>query len=393
MLHGIIERMDKDKHRGKRVVLLVRNVANNGFGGSEVYQLNLARRLKEDGFFPIIVTNSDELVCCAESEGFVALRSLYLKQQNWSGWRNLLLFRYAFFQRKLKKWYSKVIKKYHPVVINIQSRDDYIAATEVAKRYGVRVLWTDHADFYNWVLWNVNERFKNLIGKRIIKLSAEAESVIFVSKTTMAKTDKLIYPKNIKNKIVIRNGVEDRLSEYDEIETVKNNFLFVGRIVKEKGISELISAFEMVAMKYPEVRLNVYGDGEDLEKYKSLARDDKRICFHGRTDEPLRALAENEIFVLPSYREGLSLSLLDAAMMGKKIIASDVDGNPEVVENGETGLLVPAKNAKKLAEAMIWMLEHKKEADKMARNARRKYEKEFDFDKIFEEKMLPLYKS
>ena len=87
------------------------------------------------------------------------------------------------------------------------------------------------------------------------------------------------------------------------------------------------------------------------------------------------------------------MSLLDAAMMRKKIIASDVDGNPEVVENGETGLLVPAKNAKKLAEAMIWMLEHKKEADKMAKNARRKYEEEFDFEKIFKEKMLPLYKS
>ena len=377
----------------EKAVFLIRNVARENFGGGEIYQLRLADVLRRHGYEPVIVTNSEELLHGARKGSFETLVPPYREQQNWSGWRNLLLPWYLAFQRRLAKWYEEKIREYEPVVVNIQSRDDMIAGTLACKKMGVRVLWTDHADFRNWVLWNVNERFKNLIGKRIIKLSAEAESVIFVSKTTMVKTDKLIYPKNIKNKIVIRNGVEDRLSEYDEIETVKNNFSFVGRIVEEKGISELISAFEMVAMKYSEVRLNVYGDGEDLEKYKSLVRDDERICFHGRTDEPLRALAENEIFVLPSYREGLSLSLLDAAMMGKKIIASDVDGNPEVIEDGKTGLLVPAKNAKKLAEAMVWMLEHKKEADKMARNARRKYEKEFDFDKIFEEKMLPLYKS
>lgn len=377
----------------KKTVFLVRNVAPADYGGGEIYQLLLAKKLEAHGFVPVIVTNSRGLLMFAKKAGYEALSPPYSERQNWSGWGNVLLFKYWLFQRRLTGWYKNAIEHYKPIIVNIQSRDDMIAGTRVASSLGVRVVWTDHADFYNWVLWNVNERFKNLIGKRIINLSAEAESVIFVSKTTMVKTDKLIYPKNIKNKIVIRNGVEDRLREYDEIETVKNNFLFVGRIVEEKGISELISAFEMVAMKYSEVRLNVYGDGEDLEKYKSLVRDDERICFHGRTDEPLRALAENEIFVLPSYREGLSLSLLDAAMMGKKIIASDVDGNPEVIEDGKTGLLVPAKNAKKLAEAMIWMLEHKKEADKMAKNARKKYEKEFDFDKIFEEKMLPLYKS
>ena len=97
------------------------------------------------------------------------------------------------------------------------------------------------------------------------------------------------------------------------------------------------------------------------------------------------------MFVLPSYREGLSLSLLDAAMMRKKIIASDIGGNPEVVINGKTGLLVSAKNAQRLAEAMIWMLENKKEATEMAKNARQFYEKNFDFEKIFKEKMLPLY--
>lgn len=384
--------MDIGKHRNKRTVLLVRNVANNGFGGGEVYQLNLAERLKKKGLFPIIVTNSNELIQCARSKGFVVLRSPFLKQQNWSGWRNLLLFRYVFFQKKLEKWYSRVIEKYHPVVINIQSRDDYIAATRAARKDEVRILWTDHADFCNWVLWNVNKRFKNMIGKEIIKLSSKADKVIFVSETVMKKTSDLIYPKELKNAIMIHNGVEDRLNKYSDTKIMKNSFVFIGRVVEDKGIGEMIEAIKKVAKRYSEVELNIYGDGE-LEKFKKIGKGCDAIRFHGQTDEPLKALAENEIFVLPSYREGLSLSLLDAAMMGKKIIASNVDGNPEVVIDGETGLLVPAKDADKLAEAMMWMLEHKKEADKMAKNARTRYEKQFDFKKIFEEKMLPLYNS
>ena len=157
--------------------------------------------------------------------------------------------------------------------------------------------------------------------------------------------------------------------------------------VKESQLAEIVNE------KYADATLNIYGDGEDLEKYKELASKNKKIHFYGRTDQPLKAMAENEIFVLPSYREGLSLSLLDAAMMGKKIIASDVDGNPEVVIDKKTGLLVPVKNVERLAEAMVWILEHQKEAGTMAKNARKKYEEEFDFEKIFKEKMLPLYKS
>ena len=162
----------------------------------------------------------------------------------------------------------------------------------------------------------------------------------------------------------------------------------MGRITKEKGIDELARAFLKIREKYPDVVLNIYGDGEAKWKEKLKGAG---IKYHGHTNEPLKVMAENEIFILPSYREGLSLSLLEAAMMEKKIIASDVDGNPEVVVNGETGLLVSAKDADKLAEAMMWMLENKEKAETMAKNARKKYEREFNFEKIFEEKMLPLY--
>ena len=115
------------------------------------------------------------------------------------------------------------------------------------------------------------------------------------------------------------------------------------------------------------------------------------VTFCGYTNNPLGVIAENEIFVLPSYKEGLSLSLLDAAMMGKKIIASNVDGNPEVVVNEKTGLLKPVRNVSELAKAMEWMLNNPKKAGALAHGARKIFEEDFNFDKIFVEKMLPLY--
>ena len=373
-----------------KTVFLVRNVAGDGFGGGEIYQLRLAKRLVESGFCPIIITNSRKLAQQAKENEIRVLKSPFLEQQNWSGWRNILLIRYLIFQKRLEKWYLGAIKKYQPVVVNIQSRDDMIAGTLACKKMGVRVLWTDHADFRNWVLWNVNVRFKNVIGKRIVELSREVSKVIFVSERVEEETKRMIKPLALCNTVVIKNGVEDKKAEFGDVKAEKNSFVFVGRVTEEKGIQELVEAFREVAEKCPGAKLNIYGEGE-IDKYKKKCDGCGGVVFHGQAKEPLKVLAQNEIFVLPSYREGLSLSLLDAAMMGKKIIASDVDGNQEVIVDKKTGLLVPAKNARKLAEAMIWMLEHRKEAEDMAKSVRKRYEEEFDFKKIFEEKMLPLY--
>lgn len=372
-------------------VFLVRNVAPELYGGGETYQLMLADELKKYGFEPYIVTASRGLLNEARKRKIDIIEAPYIDRQNWSGWRNILFPVHFAEIMKLRRWYRQVFDKYKPEVINIQSRDDWIAATNVARKMGIRVIWTDHMDFRSWVLTNVNVWYKNWIGKWILRCAKKADKIIMISDFERRSFEKMVKPRKYKNLVTIKNGVEDEFSEYKGVECKKNSICYVGRIVKYKGIRELVEAFDVVSEKYPNVELSIYGDGEDLEKYRKMTEDDERIHFYGQTAEPLKVLAENEIFILPSYREGLSLSLLDAAMMGKKIIASDVDGNPEVVIDKKTGLLVPAKNVKKLAEAMIYMLENKKEADEMAKNARTYYKENFDFEKIFKEKMLPLY--
>ena len=371
-------------------VLLVRNVHPNTYGGGESYQLFLADALKRNGFDPIIISSSERLLKKAKCFKYKFVRAPFCRNQNWSGWRNILIPIYLVWQIRLYFWYRKQIKKYRPIVMNIQSRDDWLAGTLAAKRNGVDVLWTDHADFKNWVLWNVNSTYKNFIGKKIIKYSKFAKKVIFVSENLAKETKKMIAPKEIKNSIVIENGVRDRKDYYKNVKSQKDSFVFIGRITKDKGVEELIEAFGIVKEQNTDAVLNFYGEGE-LEPFEKKAAKYSDIVFNGVTDEPLRVMAENEIFVLPSYKEGLSLSLLDALMMGRTIIATKIDGNSEAIIDKETGILVPVKNVGALAKAMKYMLENRGAAKKLGENARKFYKENFDFDKIFEEKMLPLY--
>ncbi|MBO4812797.1 glycosyltransferase family 4 protein [Candidatus Saccharibacteria bacterium] len=377
----------------ERRVFLIRNVGPEQYGGGETYQIKLGLMFKKYGFRPIIVTSSKGLSREARDNQIDTVEAPYFQRQNWSGWRNALLPVYFLKQRGLRKWYKQLFQEYEPVAINVQSRDDWIAATGVAKRMEIKVIWTDHMDLRSWVLDNVNIWYKNLIGKWVLKCAHKADKIVMISDYERKSFEKKVLPQKFNNIITIKNGVEDQFAHYDDIKQKKNSICYVGRIVDYKGIAELIEAFSVVGEKCSDSILNIYGDGEGYDQYRKMASGDDKVHFYGRTNEPLKVIAENEVFVLPSYREGLSLSLLDAAMMGKRIIASNVDGNPEVVVDKETGLLVPARNASKLAEAMIWMLENRKEAGKMAKNARKRYEEKFDFDKIFEEKMLPLYKT
>lgn len=369
-----------------KVVILIRNVGKDNYGGGETYQLLLADCLKRYGYTPVIMTNSSKLIAQGRERGFVVEKAPYDEQKNWSGWRNILFPIYFMHQLRLTRWYKRLFSRYRPVVVNIQSRDDWIAGTKAAIKLHIKVLWTDHIDLRTWVMQNVNKTFKNIIGKWILFCAKKVDNIVFVSDHEKEYFEKYINRGRLKNLVVIKNGVIDKKEEYDGVKKVPHTFCYIGRLVDYKGIRELLNAFMGID---GDVRLNIYGAGKkDYEKV-----GDVRIRFLGYTDEPLREMMKNEFFVLPSYYEGLSLSLLDAAMLGMKVIATDVDGNSEVIKNGVTGLLVPAKNEIELRNAMQWMLDHQKESNRMARNLRKKYEEEFDFEKIFKKQMLPLYKS
>lgn len=375
----------------KQTIFLIRNIAPDCYGGAESYQVELAKILTEHGYQPIIFTASKKLLSVAKQNHIKAIKAPYNKHQNWSGWRNLLLPVYIIWQLRLYFWYKKQITLYHPVALDIQSRDEWIAATLAGKTTHTKVFWTDHIDFRTWVFQNINQRGKNFIGKYILKLCHIPHRIIAISDYEAKWLQKNV-KHDFQNLVTIKNGVIDQREQYQDIKPARQSFCYVGRLIDYKGIKELIAAFNTISSKYPAATLHIYGDGPVATASKRLAQDNSQIYFHGYTNAPLRAIAESQIFVLPSYYEGLSIALLEASMLGRTIIATNVDGNPEVIINNKTGLTIPPKNTKALADVMNHLLENTALAKEFAKNTRIHYEQNFDFSKIIEQQFIPLLK-
>lgn len=373
----------------KNTILLVRNVRAKDFGGAETYQLQLAKILKKEKLRPVIITSSRGLRSTAKQQKLKVTRGLHFPLQNWSSWRNLLLPLYFLWQITLCIWYLTLVVRFRPQVLHLQSRDDYIAGTIIGKITHTSVIWTDHADFCAFIWQNLNVKYKNPIGKCIYRLSHIPYKITTISKYEYTKIKQLIHPRKLPNLIVFSNGVIDSYEKYQRITPEPQSFCYIGRIVKEKGITELIEAFNRLMPHYPHAKLHLYGDGADLLQYQK--NKNSQVIFHGHTNKPLDALADCEIFILPSYKEGLSLALLDAAMMERSIIATNVGGTNEVVIDHQTGLLVDAKSSDELYRAMCELLDNPKLRKYLATNARERYLKHFDFSTLVSQQLFLIY--
>lgn len=377
--------------KSKKTIFLIRNIFKDAYGGAEKYQLILAKELKKNGYSPIIVTSSKKLQQEARTNGIVLLKAPYSAQQNWSGYRNLLLGFYVIWQLYLFFWYLHQIRKYQPFALNIQSRDDMIAATLAAKKLNKRIIWTDHTDLRLVVWENLNVKYKNPIGKYIYRHLANLPyKIVSICDNDYNYVNKLT-SHSLSNLIVIKNGVIDE-NKGQDIKDYEGKVGYIGRLVDYKGITELIEAFKLASKQNKKLQLLIYGKGKEVDEvgYKELAKGARNITFMGYTDDPITALKGIDIFVLPSWHEGLSLSMLEATMMSKVIIATDVDGNTEIIKNLESGVVIKPKNVDELYKAIIAVTGDENLRKKLARNARKKYEMEFNFENIVKNKMVPL---
>lgn len=134
-------------------------------------------------------------------------------------------------------------------------------------------------------------------------------------------------------------------------------WIFIGRIVKDKGIGELLDAFSDIHQRYPSDRLWILGNEEpELDPVSPSHRDmlynHKAIRCWGFQNDIRPFLAASTVLVFPSYREGFPNVPMQAGAMGRMLILSDINGCNEIVEDGVTGRLVPAKNTSELLKAM-----------------------------------------
>ncbi len=152
----------------------------------------------------------------------------------------------------------------------------------------------------------------------------------------------------------------------DKFKIDKKDFVitFVGRIVKDKGINELIEAFVNLSKKYNNLKLLLVGDYEEhlnpiKNENKILIDSLDSIITVGFQNDIRDFLSITDLFVLPSYREGLPNSLIEAGSFGIPLLATNINGCNEIIDDCITGILVEKKSAKKLEEAIDKLLEDK----------------------------------
>ena len=152
-------------------------------------------------------------------------------------------------------------------------------------------------------------------------------------------------------------------------------FCFIGRLVNDKGINELIKAFQFLYRQSPLVRLLIAGQFENelgplSPETTEAIHNHNGIHFEGFQDDVRPYLSICDVFVFPSYREGFPNVVMQAGAMGKPSIVTDINGCNEIIIEGENGLIIPAKNTSALLDAMQKMMLHSELRLKMGKNAR-----------------------
>ena len=226
---------------------------------------------------------------------------------------------------------------------------------------------------------------------------------VFLYKLALPKLDQLILLNNddktdllINNNITIREtyilgGIGLDLNEYKYSPVIKNppiQFLFIGRLLKEKGIHEFIAAAQIVKEKFPQTTFTVLG-GIDEANLGALTQgeltqyiDQNVIDYPGHVENIAERIKQSHVFVLPSYREGIPRSTQEAMAIGRPIITTDVPGCRDTVIDGVNGFLVPKWNPQALAEKMIYFIEHPEQVHIMGNESHKIAIEKFDADKV-----------
>lgn len=203
----------------------------------------------------------------------------------------------------------------------------------------------------------------------------------------------LLEQYHIKVKQVeILGGIGLDLSEYpySPVYVSENiRFLFIGRLLKEKGIHEFIAAAKQVRHRFPNTLFTVLGaidevnpgalSQQELDTYIQSGL----IEYPGQVSNVVEWIMNSQVFVLPSYyREGVPRSTQEAMAIGRPVITTDVPGCRETVIDGVNGFLIPVWNSEKLAERMIYFIENSQEIARMGNESYRIAQQKFDVSKV-----------
>lgn len=292
-------------------------------------------------------------------------------------------------EKKGYREFKKNIYKYDIVHIHMASRRSTFRKCkyiQMAKEKGKKIIVHLHGAEFKTFINECNTEQQKYI-KKTLNL---ADKIIVLSEEWKEYLETLIEEKNkitiIYNAIIIPKDFQKKLDT--------QKFLFLGKIGNRKGIFDLLDVFENVIKKYPNAHLYVGGDGE-VNKLKEIINDkkiNKNVTYIGWVsgEEKEKYLKNCSFYCLPSYNEGMPMSVLEAMAYKNVVITTDVGGIPQVIKNEENGFIIKPGDKEQLFKFILKAMEDEKLIEELSNNARKTIENKFDINKNIE-KLVNVY--
>ncbi len=283
--------------------------------------------------------------------------------------------------------FLKLLPEYPIVHVNVASDSSYYRKSlfiKAAKRAGRKIVIHQHGgDFETFYEKEQNDRGRAKIrqvlgmGDVFLVLSPALEQFF---KGILEPSKVILFP----NAVSVPSDIE---KEYG-----KQKILFLGRLCKEKGLRELFSVLPQLHGQFPQMHVLLGGIWEDEELLEEAAKMKEYVTDLGwlQGEAKKDCLRISDLFVFPTYFEGQPVSVLEAMAYQCGIVATNVGGIPQMVEQEQTGLLIEPKDPEGLKSALEKLLSDPELCERLGKNARAKVQKEFSIEKSLQE-LIKIY--
>ncbi len=284
--------------------------------------------------------------------------------------------------------FKKNIEYYEIIHIHMASRASFYRKSffvNMAKKKGKKIIIHMHgAEFRQFYMDESNEKQReyitNILNKadKIIALSEKwKEFIESITKTSVEVVYNSIFIPDVNEK------------KYDS-----NQILFLGRLGKRKGVYDLLEVMPALIKNNKNIKLKICGDGEveEVKKYCNNMNLNSNVEINEwiKGEEKERILYESNIFVLPSYNEGMPMSILEAMSYKNAVLSTEVGGIPEVIINENIGVLIKPGDKEQLYFKLSKLLEDKKLLRSMGENSYKRVSKDFNIKNSIE-KLIEIY--
>ena len=383
------------KNNKKTILYLI---TQGELGGAQIYVFNLAKNLRDE--FNIIIAFGEQ-----GKNGWLTKQLSEI---------NIEYYTIPHLKRSISPFKDflalleiiKLIKKIKPDIIHLNSSKISILGSIAgfiskfkAQNPKPKIFYTVHG----WVFNEPLSIFKKIFYKSTEKLTAKFKTKLIC----VSEYDKKIALKekitSLKKIITIHNGIKkiNFLTKEDAKQKIRKtcnanaNFSMtdklligsIGNLYKTKGFQYFILAIKKLLISNPQLLAIIIGEGAERKKIEKIIAQhkmQKNIILTGSIDDASTLLPAFDIYVCSSIKEGLSLTIIEAMQAGLPIVATNVGGNPELIEDNKTGLLVESKNPQQIADKIKEIIDNNELRIKISENARKRALKEFTLEEMTE---------